>query len=196
MSSKTDIFNMALMELGISSPITNATINTDNKAIILNNFYEVAVEDVLKAFDWNFGEKLKELSLSGDTSLDPNFLYCFDYPTDCLSARDCFEKGNKLRKKFKLSANEQGARVILTNVNPCILRYTRKITNEAYFTSEFSSALALYLASLAGMALTGSEQKANIALKKYSERIRMSKVVNATEGDEVDEDDKTYIDYR
>lgn len=197
MASKTDIFNMAIMELGIASPITNATINTDNKAIILNNFYDNAKDEVLKAFDWNFAEKFKSLSISDETVYDPRYLYCFDYPQDCLNAREIFAaEGDKLTKKFKISAGESGNKIILTNTNPCILRYTRKITTESYFTSEFCATLALYLAALAGKALTGSEQKANNALKKYWDRIRLSEISNASEGEEVDEDKTTYLDAR
>ena len=197
MASKTDIFNMALMELGISSPITNGTINTDNKAIILNTFYDNARDEVLKAFDWNFAEKFKTLALSEETEFDPRYLYCFDYPQDCLNAREIFSTdGDKLKKKFKISSGETGNKIILANVNPAILKYTRKITNEAFFTSEFCATLALYLAGLAGKALTGSEQKANNALKKYWDRLKLSEISNASEGEEVDEDNKTYLDAR
>ena len=197
MTNKTNIFNMALNELGISAPIENASVNTDNKALILNNFYENAKDEVLKAFDWNFAEKFKVLTLTTEECIDPRYTYCFDYPQDCLCARDVFEKdGGKFKKGFKLSAGESGAKTILTNVNPCVLRYTRKVSTESYFTPEFCSALALYLAGLAGKALTGSEQKADAALKKYWDRVRLSKISNAQEGEEIDEDKRTYLDYR
>lgn len=197
MSSKTDIFNMAIMELGISSPITDGTINTDNKAIILNSFYENARDEVLKAFDWNFAERFKNLSVTEETEFDPRYLYCFDYPQDCLNARELYSvEGDKLKKKFKVSAGQSGNKIILTNVNPCILKYTRKVTTESYFSSEFCATLALYLAALAGKALTGSEQKANNALKKYWDRMKLAEISNASEGSEVDEDKSTYLDVR
>ncbi len=197
MTSKTDIFNMALMELGITSPITDATINSDNKAIILNTFWENARDEVLKAFDWNFAEKFKNLSLLDETEFDPRFLFCFDYPQDCLNAREIIPvDGDKLKKKFKISAGQNGNKIILTNINPAVLKYTRKITTESYFSSEFCATLALYLAALAGKALTGSEQKANNALKKYWDRMKLAEISNASEGEEVDEDKSTYLDAR
>ena len=197
MANKTDIFNMAIMELGIASPIQNGSINSDNKAIILNRFYETARDDVLKAFDWNFAERYKELALSTEKSLSPEFLFTFDYPVDCLCAREVFFKeGDTLSKKFKLSADSRGQRTILTNVNPCVLRYTRKVNNEALFTDEFASTMAMYLAGLAGKALTGSEQKATSAIQKFKDKLRFARISNAQEGAEVDEDDKTYVDYR
>jgi len=197
MASKTDIYNMAILELGISGIIQNGTLNSDNKAIILNVFYETARDDVLKSFDWNFAEKYKELALSTEQSLSPEFSYTFDYPADCLCARDLFVKdGDNQPKKFKLSADSNGQRTILTEVNPCVLRYTRKVENEALFTDEFSSLLAIYLAGLAGKALTGSEQKASSAIQKYKDKVRAARISNAQEGLEVDKDKSTYLDSR
>ena len=197
MTSKTDIYNMALNELGISSPITNATIKTDSKAIILNSFYENARDEVLKAFDWNFAESFRELTPSIEKCLDPRFLFMFDYPQDCLSAREIFEiDGDKQKKKFRLSSDSAGRKVILANQENIVLRYTRRITTESMFDSEYCSALALYLAGLAGKSLTGSEQKADSALKKYWDRVRLSQIANAGEGQEVDEDNTTYLDAR
>ena len=197
MANKTDIFNMALLELGVSALITNIHDTNDNSASILNKIYETARDEVLKMFDWNFAEKYRELTLSKEQSLNPKFSFCFDYPNDCLCARELYEKRKvALKKQFKIASGEKGQKIILTNVNPCILKYTRKVVNENYFTSEFSSVLALYLAGKTGRAITGSEQKANNALNKFNNAIRIARISNAQEGEEVDEDNKTYIDYR
>ena len=91
--SKTTIFNMALNELGVSAPITNADAQDDTRAIILNNFYETARDEVLKAFDWNFAEKYRVLTRTKDDCIDPRYNYVYDFPDDCLSA-------NKARKLF------------------------------------------------------------------------------------------------
>ena len=195
--SKTTIFNMALNELGVSAPITNATAQDDTRAIILNNFYETARDEVLKAFDWNFAEKYRVLSRTKDECLDPRFKYTYDFPKDCLSARELFViEGDGKRKKFRLSANEKGQKVILTEHEDVVLRYTRKVENETLFDAEFAMSLALYLASLAGNCITGSEQKAINALKKYNERVKLGQATNASEGQEKDEDDSTYLDAR
>lgn len=195
--TKTMIFNMALHELGVSAPISDANSSIDNRAVIIQDYYNTAKEEVLKAFDWNFAEKYRALSLSNDTSLDPRFEYVYDYPNDCLSARTlyCKEAGIN-KKKFKVSANERGDRVILTNISPAILRYTRRVDNESFFSPEFSNALASYLAGLAGQAITGSADLANIAMKRYWDKIRMAQISNTAEGQEVDSNDRTYLDVR
>lgn len=195
--SKTTIFNMALNELGVSAPIENANTQDDNRAIVLNNFYEIARDEVLKAFDWNFAEKYRVLTPRKDECLDPRFKYVYDFPNDCLSAREVYlYEGDQKKKKFRISANEVGSKVILVEHDKIILRYTRRVEKEDFLDSEFAMSLALYLAALTGNSITGSEQKALNALRKYNERVKLGQVSNASEGQEYDEDDSTYLDVR
>ena len=195
--SKTTIFNMALNELGVSAPIENANTQDDNRAIVLNNFYELARDEVLKAFDWNFAEKYRVLTPRKDECLDPRFKYVYDFPNDCLSAREVYlYEGDQKKKKFRISANEVGSKVILVEHDKIILRYTRRVEKEDFLDSEFAMSLALYLAALTGNSITGSEQKALNALRKYNERVKLGQVSNASEGQEYDEDDSTYLDVR
>ncbi len=195
--SKTTIFNMALNELGVSAPVENASNQNDNRAIILNNFYDACKDEVLKAFDWNFAEKYRILTPRKDECLDPRFNFVYDFPNDCLSAREVYVyKGDGKKKKFRISANEQGDKVILSEHDKIVLRYTRRVEKESFFDSEFATSLALYLAAVTGNAIVGSEQKALNALRKYNERVKLGQVANAQEGQEVDEDDSTYLDVR
>ena len=188
---------MALNELGVSAPITNADAQDDTRAIILNNFYETARDEVLKAFDWNFAEKYRVLTRTKDECIDPRYNYVYDFPDDCLSAREVYViDGDKKKKKFRVSANEQGKKVILTEHDGVVLRYTRMVKKEIFFDSEFAMSLALYLAALTGQSLIGSEQKALNALRKYNERVKLGQVANASEGQQKDEDDSTYLDAR
>ena len=206
--SETKIFNMALNELGVSAPIANAEAQNDTRAIILRNFYETARDEVLKSFDWNFAEKYRILTPTADECLDPRFKYVYDCPNDCICAREIFEKADEnttnaasaselgLSKKFKVSANEAGQKVLLTNISPVVLRYTRRVDVENFFDPEYAAALALYLAGLTGKAITGSQEKANEALKKYWDKVRLGTIANAAEGQEADEDNSTYLDCR
>ena len=143
--SKTTIFNMALNELGVSAPITNPDAQDDTRAIILNNFYETARDEVLKAFDWNFAEKYRVLTRTKDECIDPRYNYVYDFPDDCLSAREIYViDGDKKKKKFRVSANEQGKKVILTEHDGVVLRYTRMVKKENFFDSEFAMSPAIF----------------------------------------------------
>ena len=188
---------MALHELGISAPVAGTGSEYESRAVILNNYYETARDEVLKANDWNFAQKYRVLTPSNRQNLHPKFMYMFDYPNDCLNARELYDHdGDDLKKEFQVSADDICNKVIYCNVENALLKYTRRITDEQFFDAEFSNALALYLAALTGQALTGSQQKADDALKKYWDKVRLARISNTSEGQELDEDNTTYLDAR
>ena len=193
--SKAQIFNISLNILGISNPLENANIN-DNRAILLNNYYELARDYVLKDFDWNFASTFKELSLKGSHSLYANYNYVYDYPNDCICARDLFFKDSTELQKFTISSLDSGDKVILTNSENAVLRYTRRVEKEVYYSCEFAMALAYYLASLTANVISGSLQKGELAYEKYLKILKHAKVLNASEGAENLYSDDTYLDSR
>ncbi len=193
--SKAQIFNIALNILGVSTPLENAN-STDSRAILLNNYYFLAKDYVLKDFDWNFASTFKVLSLVENFDLTSKYKYCYDYPNDCVCARDIFEKGDYRLQKFSIGSLSNGDKAIYTNVEHAVLRYTRRVDKEIYFSCEFSMALAFYLASLTSNVLVGSIQKGEAAYKKYSEILKHAKVLNAGEGIEEIYDENTYLDAR
>ena len=194
-SSKAQIFNITLNILGVSNPLENAN-STDNRAILLNNYYKLARDYVLKDFDWNFASTYKELSLIDDADNSSNWEYCFSYPNDCVCARDIFQKGTFQLQKFDISSLPTGEKVILTNVYEPVLRYTKRVENEVYFTSEFSMALAHYLASLTSCVITGNGTKGQMAYDKYLRILRRAKTLNAREGADYVYNDETYLESR
>ena len=125
-----------------------------------------------------------------------DYKYCYDYPNDCICARDLFEKGDYKIQKFAISSLESGDKVILTNVERAVLRYTRRVDKETYFSCEFSMALAYYLASLTSNVITGSMQKGESAYQKYRDILKHAKVLNADEGIEDIYNENTYLDAR
>ena len=64
--SKTQIFNIALNILGVSTPFENPN-SSDNRAILLNNYYNLARDYVLKDFDWHLC-----LTMQVECELNPN----------------------------------------------------------------------------------------------------------------------------
>lgn len=197
-TSKAQIFNIALNILGVSVPIEKAD-NTDNRYILLNNYYDLARDYVLKDFDWNFASTFKDLSLiEYDDSLCnfSNYKFCYAYPNSCICARDLFVKGSYVLNKFCVHCLETNEKVILTDAPEAVLRFTRRISNEGYFSVEFSMALAYYLASLTSNVIVGSIQKGELAYQKYGQLIRHAKVLNAQEGADNIYSDKTYLDTR
>jgi len=193
--SKAQIFNISLNILGVSMPLENAN-STDNRAILLNNYYELARDYVLKDFDWNFASSFKELTLCEKQSDLSSYRFSYDYPNDCVCARDVFQKGSFVQQKFCVASAEDGSTIILTDVEKPILRYTKRVEKEVYFSSEFAMALSYYLASLTANVIVGSIQKGEIAWEKYSKILSHAKVLNAYENGENLYDENSYIDSR
>lgn len=193
--SKAQIYNITLNILGVSTPLENAN-NNDNRTILLNNYYELARDYVLKDFDWNFASVFKKLSVCLDTVEESKYAYCYDYPNDCVCAREIFNKDDYTIKEYSINALSDGAKVILTDTPEAILRYTKRIDKEVFYTSEFSMALAYYLASLTSSVITGSLQKGELAYEKYRQIIKHARLINASESAETLYDTATYIDTR
>lgn len=197
MDSKTLIFNRVLINLGIAAKIQHYN-DKNPEAATINDIYDSARDFVLKDFDWSFAMKYAELSLAQNSDFVNNstYLYCYHYPSDCISARSLYLKGSKEEKKFQLACDDNGQIIILTDVCPAVLRYTKRVDNEVLFSSEFITALTYYIASIVAEALTGSAQKADRMLQRYSLFKRRAEQLNANEGRSDDEDNSTYIDSR
>ena len=179
--TKAKIFNIALKNLRVSVSIQNAN-QTDKNTIILNEYYYSAKEQVLKDFDWNFANSYRELSLTGNIPMNPKFLYEYDYPNDCVFTREIISYSDDNLTEFEVSANIAGQKVINTNITPAILRYTKLVDNETFFTSEFAMALCWYLAFLAAPAITGNRNIQSDCLNVYTSILAKAKSINASEG--------------
>ena len=132
--SKTKIFNIALSNLGVSAPIQN-TLEENPTAILLNNYYDMARDTVLEAHEWSFATAYKVLSEAFETSEQSNWMYSFNYPNDCIAPRAITDTLENKEKKLETATKSNGEKIILTNCNPCILRYTRRVTNETFFAA-------------------------------------------------------------
>jgi len=180
--TKAKIFNIALKNLRVSTGVQSADY-ADKNAVVLNEFYDNAREQTLKDYDWNFANSYKELALTGNIPQNPKFLYEYDYPNDCLSAREILPyTDNDDIIEFEIASNASGQKVINTNQVPAVLRYTKLVNNETFFTSEFVTVLSWYLAFLAAPAITGNRNIQNDCLTIYNAMTARAKMLNASEG--------------
>ena len=179
--TKSKIFNITLKNLRVSVGIQNSN-QSDKNTVILNEFYDSAKEQVLKDFDWNFANSYRELALTGNIPQNPKFLYEYDYPNDCLFAREIIPYVNKEIVEFEVGSNVTGQKVINTNITPAVLRYTKSVDNETFFSTEFVMALCWYLAFLAAPAITGNRSIQSDCLSVYTSILAKAKTINASEG--------------
>lgn len=194
--SKVGIFNMALHHLSITAPISVNSMDKDSKAIILNNFYETARDEVLKAFDWGFASAYKDLTLSTEKSPNPKYPFVYDCPNDCITARAIIDTVKGDERKFEPYINSNGDKSYLAEVECARLRYTKRVEKEVLFEPEFALTLSYYLAALAGETITGQQKKADACLQKYEWKLKKAKQLNAQEGAAEDEDNSEYYDVR
>ncbi|MBQ9244879.1 hypothetical protein IJ182_01275 [bacterium] len=193
--TKAKIFNITLKNLRISVNIQNTNQN-DKNTVILNEYYDTAREQVLKDFDWNFANSYRELALTGNIPQNPKFLYEFDYPNDCLFAREIIPYVSDEIVEFEIATNSTGQKIINTNLTPAILRYTKSVENETFFSSEYVSALCWYLAFLAAPAITGNRALQNDCLSIYASMLAKAKTINASEGYINTKDSCSWLDVR
>ena len=194
--SKVGIFNMALHHLSITAPISVNSMDKDSKAIILNNFYETARDEVLKAFDWGFASAYKDLTLSTEKSPNPKYPFVYDCPNDCITARAIIDTVKGDERKFEPYINSNGDKSYLAEVECARLRYTKRVEKEVLFEPEFALTLSYYLAALAGETITGQQKKADACLQKYEWKLNKAKQLNAQEGAAEDEDNSEYYNVR
>ncbi len=85
MSSKVDIFNMALFHAGSTSKVTSDT-ERSQEAIVCATFYDTVLDALLsyKSADWGFATKSVVLADLG--SPPTNWLYRYALPNDCVRA--------------------------------------------------------------------------------------------------------------
>ncbi len=193
--TKSKIFNITLKNLRVSVGIQNSN-QSDKNTVILNEFYDSAKEQVLKDFDWNFANSYRELALTGNIPQNPKFLYEYDYPNDCLFAREIIPYVNKDIVEFEVASNVTGQKVINTNITPAVLRYTKSVDNETFFSTEFVMALCWYLAFLAAPAITGNRAIQSDCLSVYTSILAKAKTINASEGYLKNDDSCSWLDIR
>lgn len=193
--TKAKIFNITLKNLRISVNVQSSN-QSDKNTIVLNEFYDIAKEQVLKDFDWNFASSYRELSLTGNIPQNPKFLYEYDYPNDCLFAREIMPFLNDEIVEFEIAANISGQKVININQTPAILRYTKSVDNETFFSTEFVMALSWYLAFLAAPAITGNRAIQSDCMNVYRSILAKSKALNASEGYVKNDNGCSWLDAR
>ena len=178
--TKTKIYNMALKNLGVTVGIQSAS-QTDRNTIVLNEFYDTAREKTLTDFDWNFASTYRTLSLTGNTSINPRYALEYDYPNNCAAIREIVSLNGE-RAEFEVASNSDNQKIIYTNQNDAIIRFTRLVNEETYFTPEFAMALSWYLAFLSAKAITGARINSSDCLNLYRQMLNEAKATDANEG--------------
>jgi len=167
-TSKTKIVNRSLMRVG-ARPVTNIETDDTEEARIINNLYDIALENILSETLWTFAKKRALLTTTTDTvpfNVDEERLNkVYQRPTDCIrifhvndTAADWYEEEDKI------VSDTAGLGIV----------YTFRNENPATYKSYFVTALSDLLASEIAYALLNSTSKSQEMLEVY-ERISLPK---------------------
>ena len=98
--NKTDIFNIALSNLGEHTISDSSTSSTEKASVICNRYYDLCLKTIMKEVDWPFIATQKKLTQNtltktegGETieiEFNKDYPFVFDIPNDCVSIEKIF----------------------------------------------------------------------------------------------------------
>lgn len=179
-SSKLQICNLALSALGVE----NIAALTDQceAARKLEQIFEPQRDEVLRAHDWNFANKVEALALiAGETS--PGYDYVYTYPARCLYLRKLLTEDGEpaVPVKFEEVLASNNLKGIATNQPDAWAKYTYQTQDPTFFDPIFVGALSSKLASELAIPLTGKPEIKNAMLNDYARKIEEAKLSNKSE---------------
>ena len=186
MASEVDICNLALSHIGASATISSLTEQSE-EAFHCNLLYADARDTLLRTFPWGFATRHVALS---DVGTPPgNWLYRYQYPNDCLYAREILQTntvpGASDPIPFTVALSDTlDSKVILTDQVTATLVYTFQATNTLVFEPMFTNALAWKLASEVAMPLVRDEKRMQTAYEMHLQVLSEAKTYNANESHE------------
>lgn len=171
--NKLDLINSALLKCGL--PLAASLADCDWNAALV---FEQSAETTLRTFGWGFAMKYASLAMD---ETPPAFGYQYSYalPSDCariIDVHNCHD----LRApscEFKPQANRR----IVTNANPCNIRYVWRDYDPEDWPPDFADAVAaLIAAKIAGL----SAQKMALVpqlMQLYNVALAMAQAADAKE---------------
>ena len=173
------ICNLALSNIGESAKVTSIDPPDGSaQATHCARFYPIARDSLLEMKQWSFANRRVALT-SVDHELE-EWDYAYALPADVLSVTSVqgaenaddytFRYGTPLDtypgsvvgrytpQPYAIEQDADGNRVLYTDVENAVIRYTAKITDSAHFPSLFKVALSWHLAGmLAGPIVKGDQ---------------------------------------
>lgn len=146
MYSDTAIVNLALSHLGHSKKISDL-LEDSTEARGAASFFEFSREAVLEAHDWGFVSTREYLPLRQENYFGWRFAY--GYPSSAVHIRAVHHIASPEGKyEYAVEAHPDGSRLILSNIEDAVVRYTRESVTGGYpvhFANPFAWRLAYHM---------------------------------------------------
>jgi hypothetical protein len=185
MTSKTEISNLALSHLGISSDIANLDTEKSEEATACRRFYELAKKSTLSDIDWTFATKFETLGLIEENPTS-EWRYSYRYPVGCLNFRRILSglrnDTPESRVPYIILTDDAG-KIIYTDEQNAESEYTQDVTDTTLFSEEFVLALSFRLAAYVAPRVTGGDpfKLKKDMLAQYGIEIKNAKKKNMNE---------------
>lgn len=168
MATEVSICSNALLMLG-DKPIASFDEGTE-RANLASNLWDDVRDSVLRSHPWN--SCIKRVSLAPE-STPPAFDWPFSYvvPGDFLKALAVGELGSET--EFRLEGGK-----LLTDVNPCLLRYIFRNDNPATYDPLLVDALTVEMAHRMAYAITQSASMVDQMAAKADRIMRRARSVD------------------
>lgn len=181
MANEVEICNLALVVRLGANRIQSLTAEQTREARACNAAFSIIRDSVLREIDWSCVRKQKVLTLLTETV--SGFDYVYDYPTDCLEAREIYNSAKASDNDlipFRVGINDaNNKKTILTDQEQAELIYTIAATNTAVFDASLVDVLSWRLAAELAVPLRGSTSLRESLYRTYlvelSKAARISK---------------------
>lgn len=180
-ATPVSICSNALLMLG-AQPINDLADNND-RARLASNLYPQVRDALIRAFPWNCC--ITRVTLSPDVAT-PAFDWAFQFslPGDFVKALACGESGSEV--EFKIEG-----RKLLSDNNPCYLRYIFRNENPATWDDGLVNVLTLQMAEAMAYAITQSASLRDSLAQRAELAFKRAKSVDGQ-----DDTPETFGDYR
>jgi hypothetical protein len=199
-SSPTDICNLALSHLGISSELGNMETERSAEAAACRRFFETARDATLRDFPWPFASKSAVLGLVEEEPND-EWGYSYRYPSDCVAIRRMLgglrNPTRATRVPYVIGQDATGL-LIYTDTENAEMEYTARTSNTYLFPSDFVMAFSFRLSAYMAPRVTGGDpyKLAERSLRMYEYEIEKARARALGEGQVDIEPDSEFISAR
>lgn len=163
MSSKTNIYNLALSALLLSRQVVETeSEKVTNEVRVLNQLWDSALASVLQQLDLDSLSETIDLELIEELEDDTHWAYVYKYPSRCIFLRriKTVLLKDTIRSRLELRVGiRNGAKVIYTNEYQAQIECICNDVSLAYISPSTELAIAYKLAYLACPLLVGKGAK-------------------------------------
>ena len=158
MASQTDICNMAGGFIGVSATIGSIT-EQSALALACNQFWPIVQDYMLRNYNWKFAAYRVTVQPLSNTV--QNWGYVYLVPADSVKVKAITIPGlrnprSDQKAPFEMAAIAGIGQVIYTDMNPCELQYTSRVTDTTQWDPMFCIAFAYLLGSFIAMPLSST----------------------------------------